>query len=561
MSMRIAIAQINTTVGDLTGNCKKILDSVAQAKKSDAQIVVFPEMTICGYPPEDLLLKEHFVQDNLKALRSLTRKIKEVTAIVGFVDTDKKKNLYNAAAVISNGQIKGVCHKKDLPNYGVFDEKRYFTEGQGCRLFRQGEVSVGLNICEDLWNKEGSYKEQVRSGANLIINISGSPYDVGKFEQRKKLLIKRAKTNKVCVCYANLVGGQDELVFDGGSLVVDYKGSIVASGKQFEEDLIITDMELMPVKKFVGGKGLKALAAIKQKKEIKALKPHLSKQFSQIERVYMALILGTRDYVHKNGFQKVAVGLSGGIDSSLVATIACKALGKDNVIGVSMPSQFSSQETQRDAKKLAGNLGIRFIEVPISGIFEKYREELQREFTGLPFGIAEENIQARVRGNILMAFSNKFGWMVLTTGNKSEVAVGYCTLYGDASGGFAVINDVPKTLVYKLAKFINAEEGSVIPESIISRAPSAELRENQKDQDSLPPYNDLDRILKAYVEEHRSFAKTGLLSKDKGMIKKIINMVDRSEYKRRQSPPGIKITPRAFGKDWRLPITNRYREF
>ena len=561
MNMHIAIAQINTTVGDLNGNCKKVLDFVTRAKKNDAQIVIFPELTICGYPPEDLLLKEHFVRDNLKALRSLAKEIKEVTVVVGFVDVDQKKNLYNAAAVISNGQIKGVCHKKELPNYGVFDEKRYFTAGQRNPLFRYGEVIIGLNICEDIWSDDGIYKEQIKSGATLIVNISSSPYDVGKFEQRKKMLIKRAKANKVCVCYANLVGGQDELVFDGGSLVVDRKGKIVASGKQFEEDLIITDVELMSAKKRAGVKGFKVLATVKQKKEAKALKPHLSEQFSQVERVYKALILGTRDYVYKNGFQKVAIGLSGGIDSSLVAAIACQAVGKDNVIGVSMPSQFSSQETQSDAKKVAENLSIRFIEVPIQGIFEKYTEGLHKEFAGLPFSLAEENLQARIRGNILMAFSNKFGWMVLTTGNKSEVAVGYCTLYGDTSGGFAVIKDVPKTFVYELARLINAKEGSVIPKSVIARAPSAELRENQKDQDSLPPYDQLDRILKAYVEEHRSFAKTGRLNKDKEMIKKIITMVDRSEYKRRQSPPGIKITPRAFGRDWRLPITNRYREF
>ncbi len=558
--LRIGLAQINTTVGDLSGNYQKIVGAMERAQKREVDIIAFPELAICGYPPEDLLFKEDFVRDNLKILRSLAKDVKKITAVVGFVDMDAKKHLYNAAAVIANGRIKGVYYKRALPNYGVFDEKRYFTEGRISPLFFYGKNIFAVNICEDIWVDNGVYREQTQKGAQLLINISSSPYHVGKLELREKLLMNRAKQTKAFICYVNLIGGQDELVFDGGSLIIDPKGKTLALGKQFEEDFIITDLEI-PARPKKRKSTRYIVLSQTNHKEIIPGQPHLASQLSQIEGIYKALILGTRDYVQKNGFKKVVVGLSGGIDSSLVAVIAKEALGKENVIGVSMPSRFSSEGTKSDAQKVAENLGIRFMVVPIEEIFNAYLETLRGEFAGQPFNIAEENLQARIRGNILMAFSNKFGWLVLTTGNKSEIAVGYCTLYGDMSGGFAVIKDVPKTKVYELARLINSQQGNIIPESVYERAPTAELRENQKDRDSLPPYNLLDQLLRAYVEEHQSFARMSKQFNEKHIIKEVIKMVDRSEYKRRQAPPGVKITPRAFGKDWRLPITNQYKEF
>jgi NAD+ synthase (glutamine-hydrolysing) len=543
--IRIAIAQINSTVGDLAGNQQKIVDYIHRAKGKAADIVIFPELAICGYPPEDLLLKDHFVKDNMKILQSLIKKVHGITAVIGFVDTDRDKNLFNAAAVIQNRKLAGVYHKEELPNYGVFDEKRYFQAGTINKVFAHGKVCFGVTICEDIWIEDGIYKRQAKRCTHLLINISSSPYDLGKLQQREKLLKNRAKQTKTFICYANLVGGQDELVFDGGSIIVDPKGKIVASGKQFEEDLILADL---------------SINNIKSKTFKQPIKRHLSKRFSQIERIYKALVLGTRDYMRKNGFQKVVIGLSGGIDSSLVAVLAVKVIGKENVIGVIMPSRYSSMTARSDARKLAKRLGIKTFEIPIEEIFKAYLKTLSKEFAGLKPDVAEENIQARIRGNILMALSNKFGWLVLTTGNKSEVAVGYCTLYGDMSGGFAVIKDVPKSKVYELARFINKREDNLIPEGILKRAPSAELRENQKDQDALPPYEFLDDLLKDYIEKQQSLAKMSR-NKDKELIKEIIKLVDRNEYKRRQAPPGIKITPRAFGKDWRLPITNKYKEF
>jgi len=545
--MRIALAQINPTVGDLAGNQRKISEYIDRAKAAQADLVVFPELALCGYPPEDLLYKEHFIQDNLKALKSLLKQTKGIVAIVGFVDQDKSKKIYNAAAVIVNGRLKGIIHKEDLPNYGVFDEKRYFAAGKKNVLFSLNKIKVGVNVCEDIWANDGLAVRQAKAGAQVLINISSSPYHEGKMKLRQKMLTRRARQTKTFICYANIVGGQDELVFDGGSLVVNPKGKVIARAKQFEEDLLVVSL------------------AMTQKTTLPPL-------LEPTAEVYQALVLGTRDYVRKNGFQKVVVGLSGGIDSAFVAVIACDALGADNVIGITLPSKFSSPETQLDAKVLASNLGIQFIQVSIEEIFNSYLSVLRGEFSGRPLDVTEENLQARIRGNILMAFSNKFGWLVLTTGNKSEIAVGYCTLYGDMSGGFALLKDVPKTKVYELARFRNHQEKSpFIPESIFERAPTAELRENQKDQDSLPPYEVLDPILKSYVEEHHSFEQvlkervrkknTAVPEDAPRMIKDVIRMVDKSEYKRRQAPPGVKITPRAFGKDWRLPITNKYHEF
>jgi len=536
--IKIALAQINPTVGDLPGNQKIILNYIERAKAQKADIVVFPEMAICGYPPEDLLFKKHFIKDNIATLKAIARKIKKITAVIGFVDTDKEENLYNAAAVIADGKVVGVYHKEQLPNYGVFDEKRYFTKGKDNKSFTVNTAAFGVNICEDIWHTQGTYKKQTQQGIRLLINLSSSPFDSGKFKQREQLLKTRAKETKAYICYVNLVGGQDELVFDGGSIVVDPQGNIVASGKQFEEDLVVAELDLKSTTP-------KQLVAAK---------------FNQIEQIYRALVLGTKDYVVKNNFEKVVIGLSGGIDSALVAAIAVDAVGKDNVVLVTMPSRYTSKATRTDAEILAGNLGAEFKVISIEEPFKAYDEALKGVFAGTKAGITEENIQARIRGNFLMAMSNKFGYLVLTTGNKSEIAVGYCTLYGDMSGGFAVIKDVLKTQVYALSRFVNSQGREIIPKSIINRAPSAELRNNQKDQDSLPEYEVLDAMLKEYVEEYKS-AKIMSKKNNIDLIKKIIGLVDRNEYKRRQGPPGIKITSRAFGRDRRLPITNKYSEF
>ncbi len=540
---RIALAQINPIVGDLKGNRAKIVEYIRNAKGVGTDMVVFPELIITGYPPEDLLLKEHFVRDNIKALQGLIKETKGIAAVIGFVDMDKNKRLYNAAAVIDNGRLQGVYYKQELPNYGVFDEKRYFTPGTKNRIFTVAGVRVGVNICEDIWVDGAAYKKQHQLGAQVLVNISSSPYDIDKFERRQKLLTARAKEVKSFICYANVVGGQDELVFDGGSFVINPKGKIIGLGKQLEEDLVVTDLNL------TGKKQAEYLAGTS-----------FTMPLNKLERIYKALVVGTRDYMGKNGFKKAVIGLSGGIDSSLVAAIAVDAIGKDNVIGVTMPSRFTSKGTFNDAKAFARKLGIKCIEIPIEGAFKAFLGALSKEFARTKPNIAEENIQARTRGTLLMALSNKFGWLVLTTGNKSEVAVGYCTLYGDMSGGFAVIKDVLKTQVYELAKLVNKQQGNVIPQSVIKRAPTAELRPNQKDQDSLPPYNTLDSMLKEYVEAHHSFDQMKRKNSE-ALVKKVINLVDQNEYKRRQAPPGIKITHRAFGKDWRLPITNKYKEY
>ncbi|MFT5169605.1 MAG: NAD+ synthase (glutamine-hydrolyzing) [Lysobacterales bacterium] len=542
--MRIAQAQINVTVGDLLGNEEKILSYIDQAKNVQADVIVFPEMALTGYPPEDLLLKEHFIQDNKRVLKEIAAKTRGVRVIVGFVDRDDK-GLYNAAAFIEDGKIKQVYHKQKLPNYGVFDERRYFKSGtKSVQTFKIDNVKCAINICEDIWNDDGPFVKQAKKGAKIIFNLSSSPYDYTKHKQRLKLLRDRSKQTQVHIIYTNLVGGQDELVFDGGSVAINPDGKVLSSANLFEEQMTIVDI---PVgKESVTGK-------------VK-IKTHKAKKLTINESIYKALVLGTKDYIHKNGFKKVVIGLSGGIDSALVAAVAVDGIGRDNVVGVSMPSRYSSKGTQSDARRLAECLGIEFKEIPIEPLVKAFDQALDPYFKGLKSGIAEENIQARVRGNLLMALSNKFGWMVLTTGNKSEMAVGYCTLYGDMSGGFAPIKDVPKTKVYELSEYRNTLGKVVIPETVITRAPSAELRENQEDQDSLPPYDVLDALLHGYVEKHQSLSQmTRKGHKDEA--KRIIGLVDQSEYKRRQSPPGVKITPLAFGRDWRPPITNNYKEF
>ncbi len=574
--VRIAQAQINTTVGDLSGNRDKILDWVQKAEKAGADLVIFPELSITGYPPEDLLLRPRFVADNLRMFHDIARQIGRTTAIVGFVDREDGR-LYNAAGLLHNGRVEGIYHKIQLPNYGVFDEKRYFLPGQNVLVFERNDVLFSLSICEDIWVPGAVTETQAFPGdAEIILNISASPYHRGKGHERLDLLKTRSRENYAYVVYTNLVGGQDELVFDGMSFVLSPEGQTLSQGRQFEEDLILTDIPLNTVRTLRRNDPLflhkkfktRAMFPIELVRlpefDDEAPKPLLPtrnvKPAKDFEEVYQALVLGTRDYVRKNGFQKVVIGLSGGIDSSLVATIATDALGAENVVGVGMPSMYSSRSSIEDAEALAKNLGIPFHIIPIKDIFDTYLKTLASIFAGKQPDITEENLQARIRGNILMALSNKFGWLVLTTGNKSETSVGYSTLYGDTAGGFAVIKDVPKLLVYDLCRYRNRAAGRLlIPENVLVKPPSAELRPNQKDEDSLPPYDILDPILEMFVEQEMGPEEIVAHGFPEDVVRRVIQMVDRNEYKRRQSPPGIKITPRAFGKDRRMPITNRYR--
>jgi NAD+ synthase (glutamine-hydrolysing) len=560
--MRIAVAQINPKVGDLRSNRDKIGSFIAAAKKQFAEAVVFPECALCGYPPEDLLHKQHFVKENRKFLQTLMKETKGIVCVVGFVDADEKGCIYNAAAVIGDGKLAGIYRKEHLPNYGVFDEKRYFTSGCDNPIFRIGETLTGVSICEDIWHENGSFRWQCKAGVRLLINISSSPFDIGKMELRRKMLSRRAAENKAAVCYVNLVGGQDELVFDGCSSIFSSEGNLLLSADAFEEQLKVVDVPVGE-KKEKARKNVPILdVKFTKQKPYAAIASNISSPLDRTERKYKALVLGTQDYVKKNGFKRVVVGLSGGIDSALVASIAVDAIGKENVTGVTMPSQFNSKGTQNDAKKLAANLGIEFLQIPIRPLYEAYIKQLKPNFQKLPVDSTEENIQARIRGNLLMALSNKHGWMVLTTGNKSEMAVGYCTLYGDMSGGFAVIKDIYKTKVYDLANYRNALAGyDLIPQSIIDRVPSAELRKDQKDQDTLPPYGLLDDILQDYIENRLSLKQIVNRRGHPEIVRKVIRMVDASEYKRRQAPPGVKVTQRAFGKDWRLPITNGFKEY
>jgi NAD+ synthase (glutamine-hydrolysing) len=572
-SLRIALAQINPTVGDLEGNTDKIIHYIKAAADASAEIVAFPELSITGYPPQDLLLKPQFIKDNLDALKRIKEEVSDITAIVGFVD--RRNDIYNAAAILNNKTIVDVYHKIYLPNYGVFDEFRYFQVGTRCPLYLIGDVTIGVNICEDIWYPEGPAHMQSLFGAEAIININASPYSIGKSDYRERMLSTRASDNVVIVAYLNTVGGQDELVFDGHSLIFDEKGDLICRGKQFEEDLIVADLNLEAVfmrRLHDPRRRQEAVTSASTKIErivVSEGKPRrVKKPLPRVERltmgpaeeVYNALVVGTSDYVNKNGFKNMVIGLSGGIDSSLVAAVATDAFGRERVKGLFMPSPYTSKESREDAFGLADNLGIEIIEVPISEILQTYLGVLGKHFEGLSADITEENIQARIRGNILMAFSNKFNWLVLTTGNKSEMSVGYATLYGDMAGGFAVIKDVPKTMVYELCKWRNEKEGkTVIPKRVLWKEPSAELKADQKDTDTLPPYPVLDPVLKAYVEDDRSFEEILSLGCEVDCVEKVIRMIDRSEYKRRQSPPGIKITKRAFGRDRRFPITNRYK--
>ena len=554
--IRLSLAQINCTVGDLAGNCEKICRCINRAEAAGADIISFPELAVTGYPPEDLLLKLHFVERNIDALKRVAKCVGDIVAIVGFADRRGAK-VFNSAAVLYKGKIIAIYHKMLLPNYGVFDEVRYFKFGEDPMVFKMDDVIFGVNICEDIWHHKGPIKEQSKKGSNLIITINSSPYHIGKIKERERIIQSNAKKSRVFISYVNMAGGQDELVFDGRSMVVDNKGIIIARAKAFEEDLLMSDIQIEPLRR----KHQTGLIEIKKRLSNKAvrLNKRLAPALDNCEEVYRALLLGLRDYVSKNGFSKVVVGLSGGVDSAIVAALAVDALGKENVTGVFMPSRYSSKESAEDAKSLAHILGIRYEVLSIDHIFKLYLLTLEPLFAGLEKNIAEENLQARIRGNILMALSNKFGWLVLTTGNKSEMSTGYATLYGDMAGGFAVIKDVPKTLVYKISRYRNSIS-RVMPTRVLTKEPTAELKPNQKDSDTLLPYAKLDPILKSYIEDDRDIKKIVSLGFNGKDVLKIIAMVDKSEYKRRQSPPGIRITPRAFGRDRRMPITNRYKE-
>ena len=575
--LRLALAQMNSTVGDLRGNTEKILGLLQQARTRGADVVAFPELAITGYPPEDLVLKPSFLRDNMARLDEVVQATRGITAIVGFVDV--QADIFNAAAVAHDGVLAAVHHKMFLPNYGVFDENRYFQAGRSCPVVDREGTLIGVNICEDIWYPGGPTATQAYADADVIINISASPYHAGKRGFRHQMLYTRAVDHLVVVAYVNSVGGQDELVFDGNSIVFDQNGNVLAEGSQFDEELILVDVDVESVlrqrlhdprrRQVLAASALEGLQVIRstlapigRNGAKPKLDPRAPRILDDVAEVYEALVLGVRDYTNKNDFRSVIIGLSGGIDSSLTATVAVDALGPERVVGVSMPSRYSSEGSKTDAEDLAERLGIRLLTVPIEEAFAASLSMLRDALAGTSPDLAEENLQARIRGNILMTLSNKFGHLVLTTGNKSEMATGYSTLYGDMAGGFAVIKDVPKTLVYKLARHRNGRDGaSVIPESVLEKPPSAELRPDQRDDDSLPPYEALDPILELYVEQDRSFDEIVALGHDADAVKKVIALVDRSEYKRRQAPPGVKITRRAFGRDRRLPITNKYRAF
>jgi len=541
--VRIALGQFNAVVGDLAGNAEKMREIYAQATRFDVDLVVFPEMAVCGYPPEDLLLKKHFLEDNRLTLDKLAADCPDKTLVVGFAESHQD-SCYNSAAVLQSGRISKTYRKSMLPNYGVFDEQRYFQPGNEPAVIHLKKLNIAITICFDIWNVEWLKKFFKSIGQiQMLINISASPFDVGKFKKRQRTLSWCAKEFGCAVAYCNLIGGQDELVFDGRSMFADSTGKIVATARAFNEDLIIADVT----------------ATTDGSVRIKPLQAPAPQPTGILDEIYQALVLGTRDYARKNQFEKVLLGLSGGIDSSVTAAIAVAALGAQNVVGITMPSKFNSPETISDAGKLAKKLGIEFLTIPIEPVLRQFDDSLKTSPGWTGKGIAYENLQARIRGCILMSLSNQSGSLVLTTGNKSETAVGYTTLYGDTAGGFAVIKDVPKTLIYKLAKHINKISGrQVIPQDVLTRAPSAELKPGQKDTDSLPDYDLLDKILRGYVEEDKSPQQLIELGLPQDVVHNVIRMVDRNEYKRRLSPPGIKITPKAFGKDWRLPITNRY---
>ncbi len=586
--MRLALCQLNATVGDIAGNAERVRDGMRAAREAGADLVLFPELILTGYPPEDLLLKEHFLADAASALHALAADTHGVAAVVGF--PERAEDVYNAAAVLADGAVHAIYRKVHLPNYGVFDEQRYFQAGPAGAVIDLGRHRVGLTVCEDIWEPGPPASDEALAGATLIANISASPYHAGKGSERERMFAQRARENLVCVAFCGLVGGQDELVFDGHSCVIDHTGRTIARASQFEEETLVCDVDLdaaaaarlrdtshRPAARRSERQVLilPALSTPESSTSAPSRNHSLTEPLAPVEaEVYGALKLGLRDYVHKNAFERVVLGLSGGVDSALVACLAADALGGERVSATIMPSPYSSCTTQDDARALAAALGMRAHELPIQSVMDAYRDALHEQFAGREADVTEENLQARIRGNLLMALSNKFGWLVLTTGNKSEMSVGYTTLYGDLAGGFAVIKDVPKTLVYRLCEWRNSPAGaaaagslpqdasaalSPIPVSILERAPSAELRHDQRDDDSLPPYDVLDRILEGYVELDHSREQLIALGLPERDVDRTIRLVDLAEYKRRQAPPGIKISTRAFGRDRRMPITNRYR--
>ncbi len=598
-TIRLALAQINLTVGDLPGNTARMLDYLQQAREAGADLVAFPELATTGYPPEDLLFKRSFVDANVEAMREVVAASNGIVVVLGYVQP-RESGVANSAAVGFDGKLIDTYDKIFLPNYGVFDEERYFVKGNVCPVYELDDVRLGVNVCEDIWYETGPSSVQRQAGAELIININASPFHAGKSKYRRdNIVASRATENGLFVAYLNTVGGQDELVFDGNSMVCDPWGQVLARGPAFREAMILADINLdhaPPLSSDPEGQQQADLDAIgtprlvqiplrlgdsaaetcTARESVSASSP-ASEGPDEIEEIYRALVLGTRDYLHKTGFRKAIIGLSGGIDSALTAVVAADALGPENVLGITMPSRYSSVGSVNDSAELAQNLGIEFWEIPIEPAHTAFTDMLAERFAGTEPNVAEENVQARIRGNVLMTVSNKFGWIVLTTGNKSEMAMGYATLYGDMAGGFAVLKDVDKMTVYALSRWRNENahkfplppgdgrgEGvpgnDVIPLAIIDKPPSAELREGQLDEDSLPPYDILDPVIQAYVEDDRSYAEMVEMGHDPAVVRQVITAVDRNEYKRRQAPPGVKITPRAFGRDRRLPIVNRYRQ-
>ena len=582
-TIRLALAQINLTVGDLPGNTARMLEYLQQAREAGADLIAFPELATTGYPPEDLLFKKSFIDANVSAMEEVVTASRGIAVVLGYVQP-RESGIANSAAVGFDGRLIDTYDKVFLPNYGVFDEDRYFVRGETCPVYEIHGVQVGVNVCEDIWYEVGPSSVQRRAGAELIVNINASPYHAGKGAYRRDSIVgSRATENGLFVAYLNTVGGQDELVFDGNSMVCDPWGQVIARGPAFREALILADLNIDRVPphpgaghsnessaalEAVGSPRLMRIPSLKSCSKSRELPPPtpICPEPDEIEEIYRALVMGTRDYLTKTGFSKAIIGLSGGIDSALTAVVAADALGPENVLGITMPSRYSSSGSIDDSAVLARNLGIEFWEIPIEPAHTAFTDMLAEQFLGTTPNVAEENVQARIRGNVVMTVSNKFGWIVLTTGNKSEMAMGYATLYGDMAGGFAVLKDVHKMTVYALSRWRN-EHGhlfggsdDVIPTAIIDKPPSAELREDQLDEDSLPPYEILDPVIQAYVEDDCSYAEMVDMGFDPAVVRQVITAVDRNEYKRRQAPPGVKITPRAFGRDRRLPIVNHYRQ-
>jgi len=570
--MRLALAQMNTVVGDLDGNRDRIVARLEEARDAGADLVLFPELATTGYPPEDLLLRPGFLRAAAKTLDAVAAETKDIAALVGAPHLDR--DLFNACAVCADGEVKAMYRKQFLPNYGVFDEDRYFQPGRELVLLRCGETLVGPTVCEDIWQPGPPATDLALAGAHIVANISASPFHLGKGAEREEMLATRARDNSCWIAFVNAVGAQDELIFDGHSLVLDEEGRIVARAPSFEEALLIVDVDsTTAVGRRLRDARRRALARARREMPNPPVidipdresrgelpKPVVAPPLDELEQMRLALELGLRDYVQKNDFREVVLGVSGGIDSALTAALAAEALGPEHVVCVSMPSRYSSEGTQADARRLAETLGARYIEIPIEPIVDAVGAALAEAFAGTESGIAEENVQSRVRGLLVMALSNKFGWLPLATGNKSELSVGYATLYGDMAGGFALLKDVYKTDVFRLARYLNDRAGrELIPRSVIERAPSAELRADQLDEDSLPPYPELDRVLEAYVELDESREELTTNGFDADVVDRAVGMIDRAEYKRRQAPPGVKLRPKAFGRDRRVPITNRWR--